>query len=114
MFLLLLVIEVERPVRRGNGLWENRHRQNCQGAAGSCLESGLRSPGWSGKGGRNPSLSQRQSLASQQQPWAWKCAIQTCMQLEQVCRTVELWLSSVTPDYSLETLYSCATLGEIT
>ena len=63
MVLLLLVIEVERPVRRGNGLWENRHRQNCQGAAGSCLESGLRSPGWSGKGGRNPSLSQRQSLA---------------------------------------------------
>lgn len=63
MILLLLVIEVKRPVRRGNGLWENRHRQNCQGAPGSCLESGLRSPGWGGKGGRNPSWSQRQSLS---------------------------------------------------
>lgn len=63
MFLLLLVIEAERLVGAGKRAVGNRNRQNCQGALDSYLDSGLRSPGWGRRGGKNPSLSQRQSLA---------------------------------------------------
>lgn len=101
MCLLLLDIGGERPAGRGNGLWEI--------ALGTCPDSGLKSPGLGRWGGRDPSLSQRQEKRGTAKTTpGLQCAVQACMQLKQVCRTVVLWLSTVTPGCSLETLSSCA------
>lgn len=109
MFLLLLVIEAERLVGAGKWAVGNQNRQNCQGALDSYLESGLRSPGWVGGVARTLVCHKDKVWHNQQQPRAWNCAVQPCMQSKQVCRTVELWLSTVTPDDSFESLFLCHT-----